>query len=214
MPRIDDYQQAVDLGKKALSDKTPDLLASFAGADLDRGGRGDISLSLRFLNRKVLCPWPGLIFSDKETQEDLPIQQQVLLMHYLMGACNSEGAPVTGEWIAFQDVPDGRFYLDAFLRRAKVPLVSTFGPDPDRLQEAAGAAYGATVLDHGDIAVKVQALPLVPVALILWRGDEEFPPEGNLLFDRNIIRIFSAEDIAWLSGLVVYPLLGTAKGKG
>lgn len=214
MTRIDDYQQAVELGKRALSDKNPDLLAGFAGAEVERDSRGKISFSLRFLNRKVLCPWPDLIFSGKEAGEALPIQQQVLLMHYLMGAWNSKGAAVTGEWIAFQDVPDGRFYLDAFLKRAKVPLVSAFGSDPERLQEVAGTAYGATDLDHGDIAVKVRALPLVPVALILWRGDDEFPPEGNLLFDRNIIKIFSAEDIAWLSGLVVYPLMGMAKGKG
>lgn len=214
MPRIDDYQQAAELGKKALSDKNPDLLAGFAGAEIDRDDQGNISFSLQFLNRKVLCPWPDLTFSGREMGEDLPIQQQVLLMHYLMGAWNSEGAPVTGEWIAFQDVPDGRFYLDAFLKRAKIPLVSSFGSDPERLKEAAGTAYGATELDHGDVAVKVQTLPLVPVALVLWRGDDEFLPEGNLLFDRNIIKIFSAEDIAWLSGLVVYPLMGMAKGKG
>jgi len=212
MARIDDYEQAATLARKALSDKKPDLLAGLAGAENIRDAQGNVSLTLRFLNREILCPWPDLIFSGKETGEELPIQQQVLLMHYLMGVWESKGAPVTGEWIAFQDVPDGRFYLDAFLKRAKIPLVKAFGSNPERLQEAAGAAYGATDLDHGDIAVKVQALPLVPVALILWRGDDEFPPEGNLLFDQNIVRIFSAEDIAWLSGLVVYPLMGMAKG--
>jgi hypothetical protein len=51
------------------------------------------------------------------------------------------------------------------------------------------------------------------VALIIWKGDEEFPPEGNILFDRNILKMLSAEDIAWLSGMIVYPLMGMAKGK-
>ena len=59
----------------------------------------------------------------------------------------------------------------------------------------------------------VTALPLVPLALILWKGDDEFPPEGNILFDRSITSIFSAEDVAWLSGMVVYPLAGMARGK-
>jgi len=54
---------------------------------------------------------------------------------------------------------------------------------------------------------------MVPVALILWKGDDEFPPEGTILFDRNISHILSAEDIAWLAGMIIYPLLGMARAK-
>ena len=74
-----------------------------------------------------------------------------------------------------------------------------------------GETFGAEPSDQGDVSVLVKALPLVPVALIIWKGDEEFPPEGNILFDRNILKMLSAEDIAWLSGMVVYPLMGMAK---
>jgi hypothetical protein len=55
--------------------------------------------------------------------------------------------------------------------------------------------------------VVVRVLPLVPLALVLWAGDAEFPPNGNILFDRNSVKLFSAEDVAWLAGRVVYPLL-------
>ena len=34
MPRIDDYQQALELGRQELSDKDPDLLAGYAGAEM------------------------------------------------------------------------------------------------------------------------------------------------------------------------------------
>ena len=214
MPRIDDYQQALELSKKEISEKNPDLLAGYTGAQIQRDDRGNVSFSLDFLNQKIRSPWPDLQFSNEASGEELPIQQQILLMHYLVGAWNAHGAGVTGEWIAFQDVPDGRFYLDAFMKRAKVPMLSTFGQNPELLKELAGNVYGATVLEHGDISMEVKALPLVPVALIIWRGDDEFPPEGNLLFDQNIISIFSAEDIAWLAGMVVYPLIGMAKAKG
>ena len=112
---------------------------------------------------------------------------------------------------AFQDIPDGRFYLDAFLKRAKVPLVGAFGTRPEKLIEVATKAYGAVPFDHGDCSVRVKALPLIDVALILWKGDEEFPPEGNVLFDKSISRILSAEDVAWLAGMIVYPLIGMAK---
>jgi hypothetical protein len=211
MAKIDDYKQASQLGKDALAGKNPDLVARLAGAQIARDREGRTTLSFNFLNQDVLIPWPELDFLKKTSRDPLPIQQEILLLHYLHGAWASGGAATAGEWIAFQEIPDGRFYLDAFQRRAKNPLVQTFGHDPERLLELATASFGATPLDQGEFSMVVKALPLVPVALILWRGDEEFPPEGNILFDRSISKILSAEDVAWLAGMVVYPLIGMAK---
>ena len=211
MPRIDDYIKAVELGKKELKDKNPKRIAGLSGAEFEADSDGNAMLTLSFLGRNVSITWPDLELAFKESGEEVPIQEQVLLLHYLNG---SKGSRVTGQWIAYQEVPDGRFYLDAFLRRAKIPMVQGFGNQPELLVKLATDAYGARPLDQGDISVVVQALPMVPVALILWKGDEEFPPEGTILFDRNISDIFSAEDIAWLGGMIIYPLLGMAKGQG
>jgi hypothetical protein len=212
MPRIDDYEQALELGRKDLADKNPDLLASFSGAVIERDKQGNSAFCLDFLNREIMLSWPELEFAHKGSDEKLPIQQQILLLHYVRGACSSSGAAITGEWISFQEVPDGKFYLDAFHRRAKNPMVQAFGHRPELLLKLAGETFGAEPSDQGDVSVLVKALPLVPVALIIWKGDEEFPPEGNILFDRNILKMLSAEDIAWLSGMVVYPLIGMARG--
>ena len=211
MPRIDDYLQAFELVKNELSGKNPDLIAKFSGALIQRDKQGNTSFSLNFLKREMIISWPDLSISYNNSDEESPIQQQVLLLHYLYGAWSSSGPVITGEWIAFQDVPDGRFYLDAFLKRAKDPLVRTFGHDPELLVEITTRVYDTMPFDHGDFSVVVRAFPLVPVALILWKGDEEFPPEGNILFDQNISDILSAEDIAWLAGMVIYPLIGMAK---
>jgi hypothetical protein len=89
-------------------------------------------------------------------------------------------------------------------------MVQGFGSRPELLVKLAEEVYGARPSDHGDCSVIVPALPLAPVALILWKGDDEFPPEGTILFDRSIARILSAEDIAWLSGMIIYPLMGMA----
>jgi len=212
MPRIDDYKQALELGKKGLSDKNPDRIASLSGAVVQRDKEGKSSLSLNFLGRNTIISWPELGFSYENAEADVAIQQQILLLHYLHGAWSSNGAAISGEWISFQEVPDGKFYLDAFHRRAKNPMVQTFGHRPELMLKLAKEAFGATRSDQGDFSVVVKAFPLVPVALLIWKGDEEFPPEGNILFDRNIAEILSAEDMAWLSGMVIYPLVGMAKG--
>jgi hypothetical protein len=212
MPRIDDYRQALELGKKALLKKDPDLVSRLSGAQLHTDPQGHKNISLSFLTRTIIITWPELEFSVKDSHDEVPIQQQILLLHYLDGV--GSGTKLSEDWIAFQDVPDGRFYLGAFLKRAKDPLVKAFGQNPKLLIKGATKIYDTIPYDHGDFSVVVKALPLVPVAIILWKGDEEFPPEGNILFDRTISDIFSAEDIAWLSGMVVYPLIGMAQGKG
>jgi hypothetical protein len=214
MPRIDDYKQALDLGKEAIKEKNADIVAGFSGASIQRDSSGAVSLELLFLNREILVSWPEIRIFVKGSGEELSIQQQILLLHYMMGTFSSSGVETTGQWIAFQDVPDGKFYLDAFQRRAKIPMVQTFGQRPELLLKLSKEVYGGIQGKEGDLSVVIRALPLVHLLLILWKGDDEFPPEGNILFDRNIIDLISAEDIAWLSGMVVYPLMGMAKGSG
>ncbi|MBN1847242.1 MAG: DUF3786 domain-containing protein [Deltaproteobacteria bacterium] len=211
MPRIDDYKLARDLGNQSLSGKDPQLLSKYSKADIQANERGENFLILPFLGRFIHITWPDLAFSYQDSKDEIPIQQQVLMLHYLHGSFSSTGAAPTGEWISFQDVPEGRFYMDAFTRRAKDPLIKGFGHQPERMVELASKIYNISSLDYGDFSVIVNALPLVPVALVMWEGDDEFPPEGNILFDRNISGILSAEDIAWLAGMVVYPLIGMGK---
>ena len=212
MPRIEDYKQALDLVKKELSQRDPHHIADLAGALIHSDPLGHKIMNLNFLNKEITITWPDLGLSFKDSDDDLPIQNQILLLHYLDGV--KTGSRLKGEWVAFQDIPDGRFYLDAFLKRPKDPLIKTFGHNPELMLELATESLGAEPYEYGDFSVVLKAFPLVPVALIIWKGDEEFPPEGNILFDGSISDILSAEDIAWLAGMIVYPLIGMARGRG
>jgi hypothetical protein len=53
-------------------------------------------------------------------------------------------------------------------------------------------------------------LPNVPARLILHAGDEEFPSEAAILFDRSVGRILTPEDVAWLAGMLVYRMMRVA----
>ncbi|OQY43064.1 MAG: hypothetical protein B6240_13360 [Desulfobacteraceae bacterium 4572_87] len=210
MARVDDYIKAVEIGKNELMETDPEQIAAKSGAVYVPGDHGNAVLSLDFLNKKIDISWPELVFSYNGDGGEVPIQQQVLLLHYLN---LPNHVKTSGEWIAYQEVPDGMFYLDAFVRRAKNPMVQGFGDNPELLVKLTTEVYDATPLDLGDVAVAIQALPLIPVALILWKGDDEFPPEGTILFDRTVSQLLSAEDIAWLAGMIIYPLLGMAYKK-
>jgi len=208
MARVDDYKKAAEIARSALKEANPKRVADRAGGRFEGAQGQDPCLVIRFLNRQVKVCWPEVLPVYEQTGEELPIQQQVLLLHFLEGS--GPGAP-SGEWVAYQEIPDGKFYLDPFLRRAKNPMVQTFGEQPERLVTLAAKVYGGKPAGEGDASIIVDALPGVPVLLILWQGDDEFPPEGNILFDRSIIGALSAEDIAWLCGMIIYPLVGMAR---
>lgn len=212
MARIDDFIQARVLAREGLLEKDINSIIDFSGglSKTDDSGRLR-SFLLRFLNRDVIVTCPEMEFSYNGSGEDVPVQQQVLLLHYLNGACGPGAVRGKTDWVSFQDLPEGRFYMDAFMKRAKEPLLRTFGSNPKKMAELAMNLYNASPTDLGDVSVVVKALPRVPVALVLWQGDDEFPPEGNLLFDKGISEILPAEDIALLAGMVVYPLIGMMK---
>ena len=85
-----------------------------------------------FLNRKIKITWPeGEVIAPEGTKE-LSLQEQGLIMHYLIQAT---GAPLTNTWITFREIPSGEFYYSAFAKRAKDPLVQTFGKNPGLLIE-------------------------------------------------------------------------------
>jgi hypothetical protein len=203
VPRIDGYKNALDIARSEFRKKDPKTLARNSGAVYQAESKGAV-LHLPFFYRKIKIAWPeGEVIAPKGVK-DLSLQEQGLIMHYLIQA---PGTPLTNTWITFREIPSGEFYYPAFVKRAKEPLVQAFGRQPDLLIEL-GMKMGGTKGAVGDVALCVQAFPQIPICLIIWAGDDEFPPDGNLLFDSSISKYLPAEDIAVLSGLVVYSLIG------
>ena len=88
--------------------------------------------------------------------------------------------------------------------------MSFFGDKPDLFRASAEKLAGVPIA-AGDAGMIFPVLPRVPVQLILWQGDEELPPESTILFDATISDYLPAEDIAVLSGMLVYRLISMAK---
>lgn len=156
-------------------------------------------IELPFINRTCRIRLPEVTFDPLEDGTELRLPDQILILHYLNTA---SGVPLSNEMIAFGQIPDGTFYVPAFRKRSMDGLVSVFGKKPDALLEAA-KRIGGRPADYGDVAVMFRVLPRVPVTFVLWRGDEEFPPSGNVLFDSTISQYLPTEDVAVLTGMVV-----------
>jgi len=206
MARVDDYRMALKIAEKEIRERNPLHLCRLSGAVFTEQGGDAPVIQLQFLNRMMTITWPDLSFSQDQKGE-VPIKEKIIILHYLNGVKREQ---TVQEWISYKDIPSARFYLDAFNRRVKQPLVGAFGEEPDRLVSFAKDLYAATNSSFGDFSVLIQALPRIPVALALWKGDDEFPPDGAILFDRSIQDILSAEDISELSSMIVYPLVAKA----
>ena len=207
MPTQQDYETARALALDTLSKLELERCCSNAGLSLDLESPGIKRVQIPYLGDSytLTVDKDTILFDD--TSGPLKIPDQVLLLHYLITAT---GTPVADEWITFREVPSGPFYYAAFVKRAIVPLGKWFGGKPSILDGIA-PVIGQVLPSPGDKALKIFALPRVPVVLSLWKGDEEFPPEANLYFDQSIASYLPTEDIAYLAGAVVYKVIGIAR---
>jgi hypothetical protein len=134
---------------------------------------------------------------------NLSIREQLLILHYLLTA---KGTEPSGKVAAFQDLPDGHVYYPTFQKRAVNPVVNTFGAEPGAIVRLA-AKIGGEAVDMGDAAVTIKAFPHVPVTLVLWGGDDEFEPRGNILFDAGIVNYLPTEDVTILCETIAWKLV-------
>lgn len=133
---------------------------------------------------------------------DVSIVNKILILHYL---ANAEGVPLHQKWISFKEIPGGQIYINPFHNRAIRPLIKLFGQDPRGLLKA-GLALGGKEEKLGDVGVVIPVFPMVPVAYVIWEGDEEFDPSGNILFDESAPSYLPLEDYAVIAGTVVFEL--------
>lgn len=200
MARIDDYINARKIAVQELARRPLEEISTFTA--LEAGGQDH--LKVPFLNKVYEVAYPDFTFKDQQApSEEVPIQEQVLLLHYLQG-CDAKA--VTGNWIAYREIPGASFYFAAFVKRAIDPLKKVFGNNVEGLYHS-GAKIGAERMNFGDAGLQLNVLPKMPLQLILWQGDDEFPAEANILFDEITGDILSPEDAAWLAGMVVYRLI-------
>jgi hypothetical protein len=134
---------------------------------------------------------------------EVPLRDKILILHYFTLA---KGTPALGKLITYKQIPGGMNYFPAFSQRAIAPLVKRFGKNPELMIKVA-EKLGGREAHYGDVSVTINAFDCVPVTLVLWRGDEELAPNGNILFDANISDYLSTEDVAVLSETIIWKLV-------
>lgn len=169
------FAQRLEALRSALANAEPALVAQRSGVQQ----LSDRQLALAFWGRSIRISSPEWIAYPEGSDQALSSFDQALLLYYLTTA---NGVPLNQEWISFSDLPDGRFYNQAFQGYTGKELALTFRDDRAAFEEAA-QALGGVRYPLGDAAYAFQALPRVPILAVYWQGDDDFPSSCQILFD-------------------------------
>ncbi|MDK2905338.1 MAG: hypothetical protein PWP16_152 [Eubacteriaceae bacterium] len=162
---------------------------------------------VRVMGSDYRVSYPDGLVKDNDNQEFNNYKLKTMILRFLM---NAKGVRSTGQDMVYRDVSGGNAYFACFEGRCLKRFAFTFNYNPDGLKKAM-AAIGAQTLDKGDLSFKFEFVNDMFMTVILWLGDDEFPPAAQILFDKNFESAFSAEDMAVMGDIFIPILKGLSK---
>lgn len=129
----------------------------------------------------------------------------LLAMYYLL---STKDTALIGEWISEKDLPGGPTFFRGPHRIPTDLITKQFNNDlldfKNRCEQ-----LGGTPIDMADAAYCFSVTPEIPVVVLYWIGDEDFPAEAKILYDRSVAELLSL-DILFALAVGVCTKLGTS----
>ncbi len=115
----------------------------------------------------------------------------VFLIHYLLRV------PETGfanDWISEKDISGGATFFRGPHEIPTQMISDRYGNVVDAFSRRC-EQLGGRPLPMADAAASFFITPRTPVAVLYWQGDEDFPPEAKILYDRSLAGYFALDVI-------------------
>jgi hypothetical protein len=119
------------------------------------------------------------------------------VLWYLIGA---KDIPLSGELIKPSDTAGGQIYMRGTHVLPLDRIAERYGGDVQGFLRR-GGELGGEPLGYGDASLRLFPLPRVPVTILLWQSDDEFPSRAALLFD-STCKLHLPGDIIWSTAMV------------
>ena len=181
---------------------------AFQNADLDTmidncgfTKEGD-GFDVHFINRDLHVSYPAATVVDKATGEEIDVIGKIIILHH---AVYSKGGGLVENLISYKELPSGDIYNTPFTNRCIRALAGIFAPNLDALRKAVESTEHK-LERHGDFSCTIQVLPKIPLTLIVYEEDDEFPADGNILFNGNAANHLHTEDYSQISAYLVSAL--------
>ena len=146
--------------------------------------------TLRLLGRGFAIAHPRYAIRALDGGALPPLPVQTFLLRYLL---ESKQVAWSGAWKTFREMPWGEMYITPYTGRVLTRAAFTFG---FRLAAFSAAAekLGATKLSHGDAGYEFSLIGPYKMQILVWEGDDEFPPNAQVIYSDNFAQGFAAED--------------------
>ena len=146
--------------------------------------------TLRLLGREFAIAHPGYAIRALDGGAVPPLPTQTFLLRYLLEGKNIKW---NGQWKTFREMPWGEMYIQPYTGRVLTRAAFTFGTRIDAFRHAA-EKMGAVKENHGDAGYELELVPGYRMQILVWEGDEEFPPNAQVLYSDNFETGFAPED--------------------
>jgi hypothetical protein len=207
-PNVNQLAERVKSLIGGLRNIDPTILASHTGTIYTINGESRGKFEFTFWGQPVSLTYPDFNASFKESGNNLPLPFWAMIAYYFV---TSNGSPLAGKWISFSELPDGRFYNQAFQGYTGGKLSSAFLKSYQDFERAA-QDIGGSRITFGDIAYKFKILPKVELSVVCWIGDEDFPTSYQVLFDASVVHHLPTDACAVLGSMLTGKLI-KAKGE-
>ena len=129
---------------------------------------------------------------------------QTFLLRYLL---ECKAVKWNGQWKTFREMPWGELYIKPYTGRVLTRAAFTFGTRVEAFKKAA-EKMGATPVKHGDAGYLFDLIGGYQMQIMVWAGDEEFPPNAQVLYSDNFADGFAAEDRVVAGDILITAIKG------
>ena len=155
----------------------------------------DISFSggeftVKLLGREFAIAHPDYAIRALDGGAIPPLLTQTFLLRYLL---ESRSVAWGGQWMTFREMPWGEMYIKPYTGRVLTRAAFTFGTRIGAFR-AACEKMGAEPVPHGDAGFRFDFVGGYRMQILVWEGDDEFPPNAQVLYSDNFAEGFAAED--------------------
>ena len=145
---------------------------------------------LTLLGREYAVSHPEAVVRPVDGGKVPPLPTQTFLLRILL---ESKEVAWKGEWKTFREMPWGEMYIKPYTGRVLTRAAYTFSFKLDAFR-AACEKMGAEAVKHGDAGYRFTLVGGYQMQILIWQGDEEFPPNAQVLYSDNFAEGFAAED--------------------
>ena len=133
-----------------------------------------------------------------------PRPMQTFLLRYLL---ECKDVAWCGGWKTFREMPWGEMYIKPYTGRVLTRAAFTFGTRLNAFK-AAAEKMGATPVKHGDAGYQLALVGGYQMQILVWEGDDEFPPNAQVLYSDNFADGFAAEDRVVAGDILITAIKG------